>query len=146
MNRTLGDIVGTRSRPLVTIAPEASAMSAAELLCEHRIGALVVVDDTGAMVGIVSERDLMRSVAERVDLDAQTVGEVMTRDVIVGLDTDALNHAMGVMTERRIRHLPIMRAGRAEAMVSIGDIVNALRTEERVVIRDLNAYIMGTYR
>jgi signal-transduction protein with cAMP-binding, CBS, and nucleotidyltransferase domain len=146
MKRTLGDIVGNRSRALVTIQADASLRSAVELLCEHRIGALVVADHRGAMVGILSERDIMQVVAARTDLDAGRVGDVMIREVIVGLDSDELSHAMGVMTERRIRHLPIMRAGRPEAMVSIGDIVNALRTEERVAIRDLNAYIMGTYR
>ena len=98
------------------------------------------------MVGILSERDVMRLVAERRELETLHVGDVMTRDVVVGLDTDALGHAMSVMTQQRIRHLPIMRAGRPAAMVSIGDIVHALRSEERVAIRDLNAYIMGTYR
>lgn len=146
MKRTLGDIAGSRTRELVTTRPEASLRSAVELLCEHRIGALVVVDQRGAMVGILSERDMMQVVSARTDIDAGRVGDVMIREVIVGLDTDDLNQAMGVMTERRIRHLPIMRAGRPEAMVSIGDIVNALRTEEHVAIRDLNAYIMGTYR
>ncbi|MEZ4269629.1 MAG: CBS domain-containing protein [Myxococcota bacterium] len=146
MKRTLGDIIGNRSRALVTTTADATLRSAVELLCEHRIGALVVVDKRSALVGILSERDIMQVVAAHTDLDAGKVGDVMIRDVIVGLDTDELGHAMSVMTERRIRHLPIMRAGHPEAMVSIGDIVNALRTEERVAIRDLNAYIMGTYR
>lgn len=146
MKRTLGDIIRNRSRALVTTTAETTLRSAVELLCEHRIGALVVVDKRAALVGILSERDIMRVIAARTDLDTGRVGDVMIREVIVGLDTDDLGRAMSVMTERRIRHLPIMRAGRPEDMVSIGDIVNALRTEEHVAIRDLNAYIMGTYR
>lgn len=137
----LSQILSHKGSDVVTIRPEATVLEAIRTLVDHNIGALVVVED-GVSVGILSERDVLTFTATGPGVLADTpVGEVMTREVHTARPQDTLAHAMDVMTRRRIRHLPILDGGALAGIVSIGDVVNALR-EETVEENDhLKAYI-----
>jgi CBS domain-containing protein len=135
-----------RSKPegVVTIAPDASVHEAMRVLVRHNIGALLVVSD-GAIQGILTERDLLRTGAEDPQRLLQgKVEELMTRDVITASEGVELDEVMNIMTERRIRHLPITREGKPWSMISIGDVVNALRNSSEAENRYLHSYIAGT--
>jgi CBS domain-containing protein len=135
-----------RSKPegVVTIAPDASLHEAMRVLVHHNIGALLVVSD-GAIQGILTERDLLRRGAEDPQrLLRDKVEELMTREVITASEGVELHEVMNIMTERRIRHLPITREGGPWGMISIGDVVNALRKSSEAENRYLHSYIAGT--
>lgn len=139
---TIADILRAKGGTVVTVAPDALVTDAMRVLVRHNIGALVVWD--GTLVGILSERDVLRAGA--VDLSRlahATVGELMTRDVIAGTADMELRDVMDTMTERRIRHLPILRGSELAGMVSIGDVVNAVRRSTEDEVHYLHAYISG---
>ena len=121
----IASILARKGAKVVTGRPEQSIRQALSLLAEHNIGALVIVDETGAPVGILSERDVVREAARDERLFGRTVGEIMTRDVIVGVPEDDLRAVRHTMTERRIRHVPVVVGGRLVGIVSIGDVVKA---------------------
>lgn len=112
---------------VITARPEHTIRQALGLLAQHNIGALVVVDETERPVGILSERDIVRAAARDEKLFARPVGELMTRNVVVGLPEDDLKAVGSTMTERHIRHLPIVEKGKLVGIVSIGDVVKAQR-------------------
>jgi CBS domain-containing protein len=121
----IASILAQKGGRVVTGRPEQSIRQALSLLAEHNIGALVVVDETGVPTGVLSERDIVREAARDERLFARTVGEIMTRDVIVGVPEDDLRAVRRTMTERRIRHVPVIADGRLVGIVSIGDVVKA---------------------
>jgi CBS domain-containing protein len=121
----IASILAQKGSRVVTGRPEQSIRQALSLLAEHNIGALVVVDETGVPTGILSERDIVREAARDERLFARTVGEIMTRDVIVGVPEDDLRAVRRTMTERRIRHVPVIADGGLVGIVSIGDVVKA---------------------
>lgn len=137
------DLLRTKGSKVVTVAPETSIQEAMRVLVEHAIGALVVTD--GAIHGIISERDLLRWGAESIErLLTARVRDLMTTELITaGPDAD-IQGVMDVMVEQRIRHLPIVDRGQMIGIISIGDVVNALRQKVEVENRYLHAYIEGT--
>ena len=140
------DILDSKGRDVVTTPSEGTVLDAMQVLVEHNIGAVVIVEGS-SIQGILSERDVLRLGAGGPELLSSTrIREAMTRDVIVGLPDDEIHHAMGVMTENRIRHLPIMVDGALVGIVSIGDLVNASRHEAVDENRYLKDYIQGQTR
>lgn len=140
------EILLRKGRNVVTIAPERTVLEAMRLLMEHRIGA-VVVQEEDEVLGILSERDVLRLGAQDPEeLRRRRVDETMTRDVVVGLAEDDIHYAMNIMTRNRIRHLPILRDGHLDGIVSIGDLVNACRREAETENRYLKDYIQGRVR
>lgn len=140
------DILRTKGSVVVQIEPERSVLDAVEVLSEHRIGALVVTRG-GEIEGVLSERDVMNLVADRPDALADTtVAEIMTTDVIVGVPGDDLDYVMNIMTNNRIRHLPIVDDGKLTGIVSIGDVVNEVRRSVETENRHLKDYIQGATR
>ncbi|MFN2377455.1 MAG: CBS domain-containing protein [Candidatus Binatia bacterium] len=130
---------------LQTASPDHTVHEVIQLLCRHNIGALPVLDVEGTLVGIVSERDVLRLCA-REDCEAalkMKVREVMTPEVVIGVPDDSLDYVMRVMTERRIRHLPVIEQRRLVAIVSIGDVVKAQYEEKETEIRFLRDYMQG---
>ena len=121
----IASILARTGGKVVTCRSEQSIRQALTLLAEHNIGALVVVDETGAPAGMLSERDVVREAARDERLFGRTVGEIMTRDVIVGVPEDDLRSVRQTMTERRIRHVPVVADARLVGIVSIGDVVKA---------------------
>ena len=126
-------ILGTKGREIIAIAIDASLSDAASLLAKRRIGAVIVRDGKGRLSGILSERDVVRAVAEHgVGALAQQVGAYMTREVATCGETDSIDALMEMMTQGRFRHVPVLdeRDGLI-GIVSIGDVVKS-RIEETV--------------
>jgi CBS domain-containing protein len=127
---TVKAILSRKGGDVVTIAPTASLSDAVKLLAERRIGALVVTGPDSRVAGILSERDIVRAVAERghASLD-ENVGSVMTRKVTTCTETDTIAVLMERMTAGKFRHLPVVDQGKLVGVISIGDVVK-WRVEE----------------
>ena len=125
-----------------TISPTESVANAAALLDARKVGAMVVVNKGGAVVGILSERDVVRVVAKDGPAGlARSVADCMTRDVIFALPSESVDALMARMTDRRVRHLPVLDAGRLIGIVSIGDLVKRKIAETEAEAATLKAYI-----
>jgi CBS domain-containing protein len=137
------DILDSKGDRVVTMSPHGTVTDAMEVLNEHNIGAVIVAEGD-SIRGILSERDVLRLGARGPELLATTpIHQTMTRDVIVGLPDDEVHMAMGVMTQNRIRHLPIVTDGQLVGIVSIGDLVNAAWLEAADENQHLKDYIQG---
>ncbi len=113
-------------------------------MAEHNIGSVLVSDYSDTLIGIFSERDYARKVVLKGKRSAETeVGDVMTREVVrISPDTQ-IDDCMKLMTDQRIRHLPVMDEGTLVGVVSIGDVVRAIITNQTAMIRDMESYIHG---
>ncbi len=137
-------IIGAKGTDVATVAQTASLHEAIGLLDERRIGALVVSGDGRAIEGIVSERDIVRAAAIGADALDRSVGSVMSTDVVTCSAGDGVDRLMSLMTERRIRHLPVVDdAGHLAGIVSIGDVVKARLSELEQENQALADYISG---
>jgi CBS domain-containing protein len=123
----IASVLARKGIVVVTIRPEQTIRQALAVLAQHNIGALVVVDDAGGPVGIVSERDIVRALARSEAILGEAISAIMTREVIIGTPQDELVAVGTTMTERRIRHLPVVEGGRLVGIVSLGDVVKAQR-------------------
>ncbi len=125
-------ILRNKGRDVVTIASDATLSEAARLLARRRIGALIVRDRESGLAGILSERDIVRAVAEHsVAALGQTVDQHMTRAICTCSELDSVDELMEMMTHGRFRHLPVVEEDRLCGIVSIGDVVKT-RIEETV--------------
>jgi CBS domain-containing protein len=126
-----------------SVAPEDSVYEAIRLMAEKEIGALLVMDGD-RLAGILSERDYARSVILKGRSSRETkVSEIMTREVVTGRLDHRIEVCLARMTERRIRHLPIVEDGQVKGMVSMGDLVKAIIAEQQATIEQLEQYITG---
>ena len=122
-------ILRQKGTTVVTVEPEDSVQTIVDMLARHRIGAVVVVDPAGGIAGIVSERDVVRAmVGDVAGVSSMTAKDIMTAKVRTCSPTDSEAELMQMMTESRIRHLPVVANGRVTGMISIGDVVK-LRIE-----------------
>jgi CBS domain-containing protein len=138
------DILSSKGPNVISIGPVHSILEAVALLVKENVGSLVVVNG-GEVSGIITERDILRLAARGPHLlTTQTVGEVMTTELIVAGPDDRIAYAMEVMTRNRIRHLPVVGDGGVAGIVSIGDVVNALREDVEAENKYLKDYIGGT--
>jgi CBS domain-containing protein len=138
----ISDVLRTKGSAVITVAPHETIASLLGVLAQHNIGAVVVSSDGAAVDGIVSERDVVRQLHARGSelLDAP-VSDIMTAKVLMCSPDDELTEIGALMTDNRIRHLPVVVDGRLAAIVSIGDIVKA-RMDQLASERDLyEAYI-----
>jgi CBS domain-containing protein len=136
-------ILAAKPAAIVSIRPQAPIQEALALLAQHDIGALVVTDELDNLVGILSERDIVRCAAEQENVSTLPVGEVMTKDVVVGVPQDELMSVAHTMTERRFRHLPIVEGRRVIGMVSIGDVLKVQRDAYQGQIDTLETQILA---
>jgi CBS domain-containing protein len=136
-------ILATKVRGIITIAPEKSLQDAAALLTEHSIGAVVVVNSAGRLIGILSERDIIREMARNPQVPSQTVDQVMTQNVITGTAEDDIYSIAHLMTEHRFRHVPILEDGELIGMISIGDIMKAQRDSYRGEVNTLEMQLLA---
>ncbi|WP_431857687.1 CBS domain-containing protein [Azospirillum sp.] len=139
---TIADVLGTKGHTIVSILPNDTVADAARILTEKRIGALVVRDRRGKLVGILSERDIVRAIADHGDEALEDrVEDLMTKEVRTCTPTDSIKDLMQMMTLRRHRHVPVCNeVGDLVGIVSIGDVVKARLNEqahEVAVLRDL---------
>jgi CBS domain-containing protein len=138
----ISDVLRKKGSAVITVAPHETIASLLELLAQHNIGAVVVSPDGAEVVGIVSERDVVRQLHHRGAplLDAP-IAEIMTTDVYTSDPDDDVREVAAAMTDRRIRHIPVVVDGKLAAIVSIGDIVKA-RMDQLAEERDhFEAYI-----
>ena len=136
-------ILATKGANVVTVRPQQSLRDAALLLAEHNIGALVAVNEAGEIVGIISERDIIRAAARLDEALSRPVSEIMTKGVIVGLPNDDLIAVANAMTEKRFRHLPIVERGEMVGIISMGDIVKSQRDQYKGEIDTLETQIIA---
>ncbi|MFM2051988.1 MAG: hypothetical protein RL456_25 [Pseudomonadota bacterium] len=124
-----------------TVAPATSVLDAMREMAAHRIGALLIAQD-GRIQGIVTERDYARKVEIR-GLSAATtpIGDIMTADVMFVTPATTTQECMALMTDKRLRHLPVMDDGRLVGLVSIGDLVKEIISEQQFMIEQLESYI-----
>lgn len=139
------DILAQKGRRVVTIRPDATIATAVHRLALERVGALVASEDGNTIAGIISERDVVRGLAEEggsVMGTDRRVADLMTRAVVTCAPEDKVKTVMAEMTRRRFRHVPVVEGGRLAGIVSIGDVVKSRLEEmeqETLVLRD--AYI-----
>ena len=137
-------ILRNKGRAVATIRPDDTVGAAIEALVSRNIGALVASQDGEAVDGIISERDIVHALARHgVALLALSVAEVMTRSVVTCDPTESVAELMAEMTNRRIRHLPVVRDGRLCGIVSIGDVVKNRLDEIEYEARSLRSFIAG---
>ncbi|MGH6876871.1 MAG: CBS domain-containing protein [Rhizomicrobium sp.] len=135
-------ILREKGRDVVMVASDATLSEAARLLTRRRIGALVVGDGEGGVAGILSERDIVRAVAEHsVGALGQSVGRHMTRAVLTCSETDTVDELMETMTHGRFRHLPVVEDDRLRGIVSIRDVVKTRIAETVREAASLREYI-----
>jgi CBS domain-containing protein len=140
----VGDILKVKGSQVHSIGPDQSVLDAVALLNQHRIGALLVRDAAGAVVGLISERDVLRECLHRsTELGRIAVDDAMTRDLVVCVPDDDVDYAMGIVTKNRVRHLPVMDGDQVAGMISIGDLVKACLDEAQYENRYLKEYIAG---
>jgi CBS domain-containing protein len=123
----IANVLASKGGRVVTIRPDQTVREALERFAERNIGALVVVDDAQRAVGMITERGILRAALTNERVLSTTVGAVMTREVVIGHPSDDLMSVAHTMTEKRIRHLPVMDQGKLVGMVSLGDLVRAQR-------------------
>jgi CBS domain-containing protein len=141
--RLVKDILKAKGHDVWSVESSASVYDAVHLLAEKAIGALAVIDD-GNLIGIISERDYARLIILKGKSSEDTpVRDIMTSDVITGSPSDEIEKCMSLMTEKRIRHLPIIDDGELIGMISLGDLVRAVIAEQQSTIVDLEKYISG---
>jgi len=136
------------NQEIYSIRPKTKITEAIRILNQKRVGALLVVDLAGNIMGILSERDILRKVLENNARLEVTVTDIMTpkEALIIGHSSDEIEYAMNIMTTHQIRHLPILdRAAQICGMLSIGDIVKALLTQAHYEQKLLMDYITGKY-
>ena len=141
---TIGMVMKQKTGPLASILPDASVYSAIEMMANRQVGALLVME-ANVLIGIISERDYARKVIlqGRSSKDTQ-VSEIMSSPVITVTRQHTVGECMRIITDRHIRHLPVLEAGNVVGIVSIGDLVNSVISEQERTIRHLEAYISGT--
>lgn len=130
---------------VVSTSPSTTIFDAVKQMEDSRIGSLPVIDSTGKLVGMLTERDCLRKVLlKERPLRSVTVGEVMSSPVITVQSTEIMENCMQLMTEKRLRHLPVMEHSKLIGIISIGDVVKFLCSEREQDIKNLENYITGS--
>jgi CBS domain-containing protein len=139
----IGSLIGKKGGQVWSVAPTASVYDAIALMAEKEIGALPIVED-GRLVGIVSERDYARKVFLKGKASKETsVTDIMSTPVFSVSPAQTVEECMHIVTEKRFRHLPVVEDGRIVGIISIGDLVNWVITEQKQTIHHLEAFIAG---
>ncbi len=140
------DILKDKGTEVATIGAEKTICDAVKILVEKNIGSLLVKDEKGNIAGIITERDILKQCNQCLEsFSEMKVGDVMTKNLIVASPDDDLDYVENIMTQNRVRHLPIILNKKLEGIISIGDLVNVLRGECKVENRYLKDYISGKY-
>ena len=141
---TISMLLKQKNGRIVSTAPDASVYQAIETMAESEVGALLVME-RGLLLGIISERDYARKIILQGRSSKDTlVAEIMTSPVLFVSPRQTVGECMHIITNHRIRHLPVVDNNAVVGLVSIGDLVNWVITEQETTIRQLEAYICGT--
>src|SRR5262252_5210830 len=142
---TVAAILKHKGRRVTTVDPTQPIVQVVDVLAEHRIGAVLVLDNTGQMLGIVSERDIVRSLsANGARTLEMTAGQLMTRALQVAHPETTVAEAMTMMTVGRFRHMPVIERGALVGLISIGDVVKARIMDQEDEVDSLRAYVAGS--
>ena len=143
---TLGELIGQKGNRVVTINTGRTLKDAVDLMCSEKVGSVLVLDEQKIPAGIVTERDVLRMVCkDPVGMARIPVCDCMTTDLLVGTLEDDIHALMATMTERRFRHLPVVKDGRVLGIVSMGDLVKARLREASTEAHYLRDYVNGPY-
>ena len=143
METTVRQLINRKGNAVWSTQPDATVFEALSLMAEKGIGAILVFEDHN-LVGIFSERDYARKVILKGKSSSNTaVGEIMTKKVLVVHPNQTMNDCMNLMTDKRIRHLPVMEDNSVIGIISIGDVVKEIISEQEFVINQLEHYITG---
>jgi CBS domain-containing protein len=140
----LSAILKLKGGSILSVRPATRIADVIKLLAEKRIGAVLVTDADGKLEGILSERDIVRTLAEKAGATFEmTAEEMMTRSPKVTTPDATVAEAMELMTDGRFRHLPVMEAGKLVGLVSIGDVVKARISQQEMEVDSLRTYVSG---
>lgn len=143
MQTSVHDLLQRKGHGTVSVTSGSSVYEAVRLMAAHNVGSVLVIDD-GDLVGILSERDCTRELILAGKSAKDTpVRDLMSSAVLIVDPTDTVEHCMRLMTENRVRHLPVLSEGRLVGIVSIGDVVNSVLSQRQFVIEQLENYITG---
>ena len=142
---TIAQLLNAKGNQIWSVEPKATIFEALEVMSEKEIGALLVMED-GKLTGIFSERDYARKVILKGKSSKETpVGELMTKKVFYIDPQKTINDCMAMMTAKRIRHVPVIEDNQVMGIVTIGDVVNQIISEQEVTINHLENYITGSH-
>ena len=142
MGTKVSSVLKHKGHDVVTVAPQQTVAWVVRVLAQNRIGAVPVINQEGQLIGIISERDIIRGMSEHADaVLTLAVDQLMTRDVRTCSSDDQLVDLMEVMTLQRIRHLPVIQNGALHGIVSIGDVVKQRLEEVQSEAEELRRYI-----
>lgn len=140
--KNVKDILKSKKVGILTIAPDATVLAAIQLMAEKNVGSLLVVEGD-KLVGIITERDYSRKVILAGKSSSNTqVKEIMTQKLVVIQPSSTIEECMVLMIENSVRYLPVIEDGRAIGVISIGNVVNTIISEQNIVINNLQQYIM----
>ncbi|HLF87813.1 MAG TPA: CBS domain-containing protein [Anaerolineales bacterium] len=139
----ISDILAQKGGQVFTIRPDQTIHEALQVLVSHNIGGLVVLDENGKIVGVLTERDVLRFVAAENPDFSTAVHNVMTKNVIIGAPQDDLHSVAHTMTEKRFRHLPVVEKGKLMGIVTIGDVLKAQRDSYQGQVYTLQTMIIA---
>ena len=137
------NILDNKGSKLVTIGPQNTLHEALCALIDNKVGALLVKKDSGGLIGIITERDLMREMYNSGSLGEKKLEEIMTRDISTATPEDEIEYVMNAMTEGRFRHLPVIQDDELVGIISIGDVVKAQLHQAKNQVTHLMDYIAG---
>jgi CBS domain-containing protein len=142
--KTVKELLRAKGYHVWSIGPDATVYEALTLMAEKDVGALLVLDSAGQLAGILSERDYARKIVLKGKTSRETpVREIMTERVVWVRPDQTIEECMALMTNKRIRHLPVLEGGRLLGVISIGDVVKDIISEQEFMIEQLENYITG---
>ncbi len=141
--KTVTQLLRTKGQQVLSVAPDIPVFEALEVMADKNVGALLVVEGE-RLVGVFSERDYARKVILKGKSSKDTpVREIMSSHVLYVRPEQTIEDCMALMTDKRVRHLPVMEEGRVVGVISIGDVVKAIIAEQEFIIEQLQNYITG---
>ena len=136
------DLLNRKGTNIVSVGPTATVLEAARLMNDRAVGGVLVVDDAGALLGIFTERDILRRVvAAGRPAETTSVADVFTRDVVTTAPDTTLDECGAIMSSRRVRHLPVVDSNGLHGVVTIGDLLAQRVSEHETTIQHLNSYV-----
>ncbi|MBP7764427.1 MAG: CBS domain-containing protein [Syntrophaceae bacterium] len=142
---TVSDLLSRKGNKTVSVHPNYTVYQALHVMADYDVGAVLVIENH-ALLGVFSERDYARKLVLQGQNEQNTfVGNVMVKDLTVVTPEDKVEECMQLMTDRHIRHLPVVKNGKLLGLISIGDVVKGIIDQQRDTINDLESYIAGGY-
>lgn len=146
MRRTIKQLLGSRTGTLHALGPDQTVSDAVSLMNRTNIGAILIMNPEQELLGVFTERDVLRRVLEgRLDPDSTSLESVMTREVFWIAPDSAVDDAMAIVSERNIRHLPVMDGNKVLGMISVRDLTAAVVEDRELELAELTSYMHGSY-